>query len=257
MSKHEKHQGEAALLLANHKYTELANTDELIVWRCQQPGSSFYAFDITITRFGISVVGDIGFLGFQVGTAYGLPFLAGKDVGYYIHSKLFSSCRETEVDQEELYRFCLSNWGAVVRDCINDWVLDDSDRIGEVLAIIHRRGMVADWLDDGDLMATRFPSLIALSELFLVMQDVEQETEVFSYHPIHGNVEPLKIYESLISLSQATSVGDMAMIIADSPNGSCCPSEWQLTRPASRLMECLHLINYAAKQIMTQKDLNS
>ncbi|MCE6982871.1 hypothetical protein EI534_37090, partial [Pseudomonas frederiksbergensis] len=59
-----------------------------------------YAFDILITRFGIAIVGDIDGLTFSVGLSYGIEFLAGNDIGYYIHSKLEGHCREREFDED-------------------------------------------------------------------------------------------------------------------------------------------------------------
>jgi hypothetical protein len=41
------------------QYTVLADTDQLKAWRCKA-GSTCYAFDILITRFGIATVGDTG-----------------------------------------------------------------------------------------------------------------------------------------------------------------------------------------------------
>jgi hypothetical protein len=66
------------------------------VWRCKQPGTTNYAFDIMMTRFGIAVMGDIDNLTWTVGHSYGMPFLAGKDVTYYIHTKLDQCHKEVE-----------------------------------------------------------------------------------------------------------------------------------------------------------------
>lgn len=61
------------------------------VWRCKAESTTAYAFDIMMTRFGIAVVGDIGDLTFSVGLGYGISFLAGDDVTYYLHTKLNES----------------------------------------------------------------------------------------------------------------------------------------------------------------------
>jgi len=95
----EERRAEAAEYLKNHQYRPLVDADDVKVWRCQQPGTSAYAFDIMLTRYGIAVVGDIANLTFGVGLSYGLDFLSGDDVGYYIHSKLDEKCKTREFDE--------------------------------------------------------------------------------------------------------------------------------------------------------------
>lgn len=73
------------------------------IWHCGKNGSSYYAFDICIMPMGIAVCGDIGELTFNVYDR-GIDFLAGKDVGYYIHSKLSHHCRETQFCEKSFYR---------------------------------------------------------------------------------------------------------------------------------------------------------
>jgi hypothetical protein len=72
------------------------------VWECSQPGSSNYATTICVSRMGISMMGDARCLVFNVGSNYGIPFLAGKDVLYYIKSKLEYIFQEQEFDIEVL-----------------------------------------------------------------------------------------------------------------------------------------------------------
>lgn len=66
-------------------YTVLADTEQLKAWRCKAPGTTCYASDILITRFGIVIAGDINGLTFSVGLSCGTEFLAGDDISYYIH----------------------------------------------------------------------------------------------------------------------------------------------------------------------------
>lgn len=100
----EERRAEAAKYLKNHQYRPLIDADDVKVWRCQQPGTSAYAFDIMLTRYGIAVVGDIANLTFGVGLSYGLDFLAGDDVGYYIHSKLDEKCKTRDFDEASFRR---------------------------------------------------------------------------------------------------------------------------------------------------------
>ena len=90
----------AAKWLKDHQYTCLADANGVEVWRCQKPGSINLAFDICITRFGISMFGDADSLVFNVGRSYGLDFLARNPDGYMIE-KLDERYRsEREFDQD-------------------------------------------------------------------------------------------------------------------------------------------------------------
>lgn len=94
-----KFEQRAAHDMAAFKYTKLSS-GLAEVWRCKNPKDTFFAFDICITRFGIAAFGDFGSLVFNVGSSYGIGFLAGDDVEYYIHSKLDESCKKKEFDQD-------------------------------------------------------------------------------------------------------------------------------------------------------------
>ena len=48
--------------LAQHQYTQLVNENGVEVWRCQQPGTRVYHFDICVTAYGMSMFGDIDVL---------------------------------------------------------------------------------------------------------------------------------------------------------------------------------------------------
>lgn len=81
--------------MAQHKYTQLVNENGVEVWRCARPGSSFYGFDICITRFGM--MGDIGPLVFHVGASYGINFLRHQSDGY-LHEKLDGDIKRVVID---------------------------------------------------------------------------------------------------------------------------------------------------------------
>lgn len=68
------------------------------IWRCKDPNSFEYAHDLVITRMGICSFGDMDPLMFTVGANYGLKFLSGPDVSYYIYSKLDSKFKDEQVD---------------------------------------------------------------------------------------------------------------------------------------------------------------
>lgn len=128
---------EAADRLKDHTYRALSDTPECQVWRCAKPGTSAYAFDIMITRFGIAVVGDVANLTFSVGMSYGLEFLAGKDIGYYIHSKLDEKCKTREFDDPAFRAAIIAGVcelivdGASddeVYDALPDWIREEKAR---------------------------------------------------------------------------------------------------------------------------------
>ncbi len=72
-------------------------TDE--IWRCRNPKDENFAHDLVISRYGISAFGDMDPLTFNVGSSYGLEFLAGSSVEGYIYSKLDQAHRaKLEID---------------------------------------------------------------------------------------------------------------------------------------------------------------
>lgn len=94
--------------MKDHQYTLLAEGNGCEIWRCARPGTNVYAFNICVAPMGISVVGDIGDLTFGVYDR-GISFLAGKDVGYYIHSKLTENCKDTDYNASGIKRNVIEN----------------------------------------------------------------------------------------------------------------------------------------------------
>lgn len=112
--------------LKDHAYTLLTKENGCEVWRCGNPnGSNVYAFNIAILPMGICVVGDIGSLTFEVSRP--IDFLAGKDVEYYIHSKLTHECRETEYDYEGVKESVAERVKDSIADNEKMWDLFDED----------------------------------------------------------------------------------------------------------------------------------
>jgi hypothetical protein len=44
-------------------------------WRCALAGSSIYGFNIYVTRFGMSMTGDVGSLVLQIDSSYGINIM--------------------------------------------------------------------------------------------------------------------------------------------------------------------------------------
>lgn len=157
----------AAENLENHVYTQLVAGGTVEAWRCKDPRSTFYAFDIIITRFGIAIVGDIENMTFTVGSMYGMEFLAKDDVQYYIHSKLDSKCKEVEFDQDAWRDLVVAGACSRIQEISNDeeseqwpeWVMDtqrqNRDLYAEVMAFaesMRENERDLSWTNLSDLM---------------------------------------------------------------------------------------------------------
>lgn len=228
-----KRRERTAKCLKDHEYTVLADTDQLKAWRCKAPGTTCYAFDILITRFGIATVGDIDGLTFRVGLSYGIEFLAGDDIGYYIHSKLEEHCREREFD-EEAFRAALvtgisnrisenthddDQWEALPEWMRNDGGVGEAGRWDELRSFVKAQLAAIEYGEDGhDFWDALNDRLYEADHI----ECVEQARPFMSEH-----------YEVL---------------------GLGC-DYWEITidKPRESLINRLYLINHAAKAILSQQ----
>lgn len=150
--------------LGKHEYTRLTQPDCLAeVWRCKRPDTTNYAFDLVISRFGIAMFGDTGTLAFNVGASYGLKFLAGDDVEYYIHSKLDHDLKTTELDEQAFDEAKIQY--AVSRlergDVGDDWPAQDG------MDCDTYRTILGDWLTtERDKLKAYDPAWDVLNDLF-------------------------------------------------------------------------------------------
>lgn len=244
-------------ILATHVYTELANTPNLVAWNCQRPNSSCYGFDILITRFGIAIVGDIDNLTFRVGLSYGLNFLAGDDLGYYIHSKLDQHCKERELDEAVILDFCRRHWLEPLQELVSDWLEDDNDdqeRRNELVAALAKRGIKdADqiaWIDD-EKAIDKIKSLDELRKIFYGIWNTVSELEEFISEK-RESFELYEINEAIDQISGTNSEHHLYEIISDAPEGDMEMSDWTFTKPSQSLIQNLYTINQAAKAILQQ-----
>ncbi len=218
----------AAENMAQHEYTCLMQQDNLVAWRCKDPKSTAYAFDIMMTRFGIAVVGDIDNLTFTVGLGYGLKFLAGDDVTYYLHTKLDASCKKREFS-EDLFQVVL------MRAIIQELHSDCDEEI-----IIN----LPDWMQDEDLVeASNWPAFRA--EVLKQRRDLDNGDDRWMH------------WDNL--LDEAAEIGfteEAQLFMRDNAKELCLGEEWYENRvdePAQGLVQCLYMINHAAKAIMSQQ----
>jgi len=218
-----KRRERAAECLKDHEYTVLADTDQLKAWRCKAPGSTAYAFDILMTRFGIATVGDIDGLTFSVGLSYGIEFLAGKDIGYYIHSKLEGHCREREFD-EDAFRAALVHGvcGQICESTHND----------------EEYAALPEWMrnDGGPGESGRWDELCEF---------VEAKHGSISY-----GEDGHDFWDSLNDrLEEATCIGSTE----EAFGLGCDYWEIRVDKPRESLINRLYLINHAAKAIVAQQ----
>lgn len=165
--------------LKDHVYTCLASNDDVQVWHCGRPKSSVYAFDIMVTRYGIAVVGDIGNLTFSVGLSYGIEFLAGSDLGYYIHSKLDEKCKVRQLDENAFRCQLVEGVCSVIRKeatynptlQLPDWMEEDANGIAyaahwdEIIQYLEDRYR-EDGLDDiWNALLSRLQEAVSISHL--------------------------------------------------------------------------------------------
>lgn len=228
-----KRRERAAECLKDHEYTVLADTDQLKVWRCKAPRTTCYAFDILITRFGIATVGDIDGLTFNVGLSYGIEFLAGDDISYYIHSKLEEHCREREFD-EDAFRAALVT-GACSRICENT---NDEEQYSLLPEWVRNDGGVGEagrWQELIDLVDTKFAA-IAYGEdghdFWEKLDELLREASDISY------VEQAHLFMS--AYYEELGLG-------------CDYWEISIDKPRDSLINRLYLINHAAKAIVAQQ----
>lgn len=214
-----KYLADAAEWTKGHAYTQLVSANGVEVWRCQTPGSINQAFDICITRFGISVFGDIGSLTFSVGASYGLPFLAGKD-GDYIYNKLEASSKATEFDRPA---FVGHVEGAICdllsgsREMAPEWMADwpaNQGRGSEIEA-----WMLENSATDHELSAL----VVALREAWAFEE----------------GADPAKAHEWLNDHEELLETSDSW--------------EWSLRKPTSSVLRRLAKVRHAARMIVAQK----
>ncbi|MCC3698803.1 hypothetical protein [Pseudomonas phage PseuP_222] len=229
----DKRRERAAECLKDHQYTVLADTEQLKAWRCKAPGTNCYAFDILITRFGIATVGDIDGLTFSVGLSYGIEFLAGDDIGYYIHSKLERNCQEREFD-EDAFRSALVT-GTCNRICEHV----DEDERGELPEWVHN--------DGGRYEAGRWSELRELVKEKL--QALEFGEDGYDFWD--------ELNDRLYEAEHVEYIEQASLLMSEHHEElglGCDYWEINIDKPRDSLINRLYLINHAAKAILAQQD---
>ncbi|WAH56593.1 hypothetical protein LZ023_26805 [Pseudomonas silvicola] len=218
----------AAQNLADHEYTCIVQQDNAVIWRCKAPKSTAYAFDIMMTRFGIAVVGDIDNLTFSVGMGYGIEFLGGDDVTYYLHTKLDERCKQREFS-ESLFREVLmrhvamaveEECGAELYESLPEW-LQDPDKV-----------RAAHW-----------------GEFRQVVLAARRDLENGDDRWMHWD----ELFDQIAEISSTT---EAQIFMRDNEEALFLGPEWYENRvdePAQSLIQRLYMINHAAKAILAQQ----
>ncbi len=217
--------------LEKHEYTCLIDTDKVEVWRCQQPGTTCYAFDIMMTRFGIAVVGDIDNLTWTVGHSYGMKFLAGKDVTYYMHTKLDQVHKKIEFNESKFKQAITNNMCKVIVEHATSEEIADDDFPPFIL-----QG------NDDELVGTS--CFDALKEY------------VHSQSSTYGDAWDTR-FDLLREADNISDVTEAQIFMRDNEEALGIGPEWyeiSVSSVSEPLINELYLINAAAKKIMAIKE---
>lgn len=219
--------------LANHQYTQLVNESGVEVWRCKEPDNIFYAFDICVTRFGMSVMGDIGALVFHVGASYGINFLCHQSDGY-LYEKLDGDCRREVIHFDAIRdTVCGCIAGRIDDELPSDevpgWISDMQDKG----ATLEQAEQLVEWLqerEDADDDRLPFAELIEVVEDIETFADGRDSEIVLAY-------DFLQQHETLIGGSDLW--------------------ESTISRPCPSLMARLYYVRHAANAIMAIKEASA
>ncbi|MCK2122071.1 hypothetical protein [Pseudomonas sp. PNPG3] len=213
----------AAERMKDHQYTLLAKTEAAEVWRAQKPGSSAYAFELAITPRGMAAYGDIGSLVWEVGSAYGLKFLAGTDDDY-VYNKLDHRVRAEELDQEHLV------------EAVYDSILELLDErapeliwLGRNTPLPERVAELEAWLQGNTALEAHAGQFAALVVALRACQNLEDDS-------VRGARDWLTEHYELLE------VGD---------------NDFDLGRPCSSVMRDIYMVRHAAQQILAAAEASA
>jgi hypothetical protein len=237
----------AEQILEGFEYTLLAGSASTQVWDCRKPGSSQYAFTICVSPRGIAVVGDISPLTFSVGAAYGLRFLAGDDVTYFIHSKLSHGIRAAEIEldagffQQAIARLTAAFLARMVTEVEINADADAPEggepetelRLGDVV--------MPSWVIEPDGADAHFEDLRELASTQRQAVDQIELADIW---------ERLSAY--LNRCAAAASTAEANALLDEAGQLLKAQDAWDIDvcRASSSLMQDLFLVNLAAKRIV-------
>lgn len=210
------------------EYTCLVKNDEIEAWRCKQPDTVVYCFDIIITRFGIAVFGDISTITFRVGSSYGIDFLAGNDIDYYILSKVESNCKDYELDEKHFKDVCQS--------CVVDFIYDNKE-LFTIDELLDENQELPDFVSrEGDNWAK-------IKQFVNSAYEGSINHEIFSLNCFMDEAEEVSTIEEAYHV-----LGDYSSLF------ECPYFDYNFKEICESTMFLLYMINHAAKQIKKIKE---
>lgn len=212
--------------IKDHKYIQLAKTNTVEVWRAQKPGSSSYAFDLTMSRYGMAMYGDTGCLVWNVGKGYGLEFLASDDEDY-VYNKLDHSSRETDLDEAYLVEIV---YEAII-ELLGERGLVLPEWKQAPVPMAERISELDDWLVRAAVKGVEGGEMAAgeLSAIVVALRDC-QRLEVKSTEAAY---QWLGDHQELLELA-----ADL---------------DYTLSKPTNSVLQRIYLVRHAAQQILAQQ----
>jgi len=210
-----------AELIKDHQFTQLAKTDSVEVWRCKTPGTHSYAFDLTMSRYGMAMYGDTGALVFDVGSSadYGLKFLA-KDDDDYVYGKLDHSSRETDLDEAYLLEIV---YGAII-DLLDERDLELPEWFPDTEPMADRVEQLSQWLLGSECKDAEHSALVVALR---GCQNLENRSTAGAYEWLSDHQELLELGDDL---------------------------DYSLGKPTNSVMQRIYMLRHAAKQILALKE---
>lgn len=223
MKKENEYIATAQERMKDFEFRLLAKNRDVEAWSCQKPGSSFYAFQIMIALRGIAVFGDIDGMLFKVGSNYGMEFLAGDDITYYIHSKLDPQSKKTVFDQayfnEIIYK-------GLVRAVAAEYAGDET---------------LPEWLHEIDTPMDKANEFHALVQARRTDADRQEFWGQFAYVSHQAN--------------DVSSNEEAHQFLSDHEGFLCESDTWDydFRTPDPELIQRLYMLNHAARTILQMR----
>lgn len=233
------------------------------VWRCRKPGDGNYEFDITVTKRGMAVFGDIDGLLFQSGV--GIHFLAGDDVAGNIHDKLEPQCQQKTFDRESFLTGCAENVLTAIEELTDDacmvaapeFELNKATEIAISNLSNHR--MRRDLKITGFDLVRRIESDV-ITGIRESIQGIPEARQASFTKKLHDFVDFLREARD-IGDGDEPAVHEAASFLRDRAGDGIVSQEWyegaRLECPTENLMFRLYLVNQAAKRICDIKAIDA
>lgn len=212
--------------LKDFQFKCLVDNDDIEAWECSKTDTGFDSFVIVITRFTITVSGDMDSLIFRVGSKYGMKFLAGDDVEHYIYGKLEDAYRKETLDEDRLRTVVAQGFVSSLKLTVG--------------SSFSRQDYEGTLPSSGNLI-----TLPAWNKLICL---VERSANVGGWAELFYEVNECSVLE------------EAYQILGDFNEGYFGHCFWlddiHISKKCPRILERLHIVNSAAKKIVAIKQHN-